>query len=388
MAHADFPLEEEHEMIRSAVREFVTGELAPRARELDETASFPVEIFAEYAENGMLGIPFPEEYGGGDGDALGFLLSVIEVARACGSTAVTLVEHVGFAAWPLYRLGTKAQCEAWLEAMLSGEGLGSLAHNERRVGESLSHLRTHAAAQGNDAFALTGEKSFVLNAGRPGPMLVSAHTGSEPRRDSVHLFVLSKQGEADANVRMGERYETMGVRAADVRDITFDAANVTRDGWLGEAPVAAAQLEEALALGQLGLTAVAIGLVESALAESAEYAQARRQFDQPIGDFPAIRFRIAEMQLGLDASKALLFEGARRIAAGEPVAPLAASARITAAQVAEKATYDAIQVYGGNGYSREYPLQRYWRDAKVISLVHGSLEAQRFRLAAHAMPEQ
>ena len=379
-----FDLTEDQASIRDSVREFAQGELAGAARAIDEQAALPTDFLEQVAELGLLGMPFGEEVGGAGVDWLSFVLATEEIAEASAAAAYVLVAHTGLACGTIHALASEAQRASLLPPLAGGEAVAALAHAEPHLGVDLATMHTVATPAGDDqpgAFVLRGVKPFVAGAGLAQQFVVTARP-TEPKGEEVLVALLQPD---TPGVVVKEAESLLGMRGADVRAISIEGATVPADQVLGGGWIDAGRLAEALAPGQLGMTAIALGIGRAAMTQAADYGLARHQFNAAIATFPAIQFKLAEMDARLAGARHALYHAARLADAGRPFAREAAIARYLAGDAARQVTFDAIQVFGGAGYSREYPLERLWRDAKLTAVAEGKLEAQQYAIAQHLL---
>ncbi|MGE0434523.1 MAG: acyl-CoA dehydrogenase family protein [Planctomycetota bacterium] len=361
-------LTDEQEMIRDTVREFAADQLRGSAHERDEKQQFPAEPLAALAELGMLGVAFPEAVGGADGDVLSLMIALEELAHACGSTALTIGAHIANCGWPIFALGNDEQKQAHLPAICSGEVLGALAVADPVAGTGIDGGPLVATRDG-DNWVLNGTKIQVVNAGEAGKLVAIAHQGAAD--GPLAAFVLDT---TTAGVDRSDRLATLGMRAADMRHVAFRGVKLPASACLSTDAVA---VEAALDVPRLALAAIALGLGRAALDQATEYCKARKQFDTPIVKFAAVADRVAAIATRSEAARHLLVHAARLADAGRPFAREARIAKIVASEAAVQSTFDAIQVFGGNGYSREYPVERMWRDARFTSLAGSTNEQLR-----------
>ena len=367
-APTHFDLTDEQEMIRDTVRGFAEETLQGSAHQRDETQSFPRDAIDALAELGMLGVAFPEEVGGADGGVLALALALEEMARACGSTALTVAAHVASCGWPIFALGNDAQRAAHLPAICAGETLGALAVADPVPGTGVDGGPL-TATKTDTGWTLNGTKIQVVNAGVAGKLVAIAQQSAVEGMQAAFVLDVTTPG-----VDLSDRMSTLGMRGADMRHIAFTNVQLPAEACLSTDAVV---IDAALDVSRIALGAIALGLTRGALEQACEYSKARKQFDTPIVKFAAVTDRIASILTGLEGARHLVVNAARLADAGRPFARDARIAKVAASNAAVAGTFDAIQVFGGNGYSREYPVERMWRDARFTSLAGGTNEQLR-----------
>ena len=374
-----FDLPEEHEALRATVRDFAEREIAPVAGELDRTKTFPYEIVRKLGELGWMGIPFPEEWGGAGADTLAYALAVEELARVDSSVAITLCAHTSLGTQPIYLFGTEEQKREWLPRLTSGERLAAFGLTEPEAGSDAGNTRTRAVLDGGE-WVIDGAKQFITNAGTEisGLVTITAVTGeTDGRREISNLLVPN----GVAGFEVGEPYRKMGWNASDTRPLAFTACRVPEENLLGVRCAGLKQFFEVLDIGRIGVAAMGVGLAQGAFDESLRYAKQRNAFGKPIATFQAIQMKLADMSTEIEAARLLTYKAALLKDAGRAFALPAAQAKLKAGLVALKAVDEAVQIHGGYGYIEEYPVCRFYRDAKILTIGEGTDEIQRLVIA-------
>ena len=374
----DFDLTDEQRSFQTLVREFAEEVVAPAAAGYDEREEFPLEVVKRMGELGLFGIPFPEEYGGQGGDLVTFCLCLEEIARWDSSVAITLEAAVGLAANPIYRFGTEDQKRRWLEPMARGEALGAFALTEPGGGSDARAIRTTARVDG-DEWVIDGTKAFITNSGTPitSAILVAA-VDAGIGDDAVSTIVVPS---GTPGLTIGAAYRKIGWRASDTHEVSFDRCRVPADHLLGERGRGYAQFLEALADGRVAIGALSVGLARGCLEESVKYAGERWAFGKPIGSFEALQFKIADMKVAVETARLAVLNAAWLRDRERPFATEASVAKLYASEVAATCAREAVQVHGAYGYIEEFPVARFYRDAKVLEIGEGTNEIQRLLIA-------
>jgi short/branched chain acyl-CoA dehydrogenase len=371
----DFDLSPDHELIRRTVREFAEGEVAPVAAELDRTKSFPYEIVAQLGKLNLMGIPFPEEYGGGGGDTLAYALAVEELTRVDSSIAITLCAHTSLGTQPVYLFGSEAQKREWLPRLCSGERLGAFGLTEPEAGSDAGNVRTRARLDGGE-WTIDGAKQFITNAGTDisGMVCITARTGEE---EISNLIVAN----GTPGYEQGEPYRKMGWNASDTRPLTFSDCRVPAENLLGPRGQGFKQFLHILDIGRIGVAAMGVGLAQGALDEALSYAKERRAFGKPISKFQAIQSKLADMSVEIEAARLLVYKAAREKDHGRNFTLTAAQAKLKTGRLAVRCAEEAVQIHGGYGFIEEYPVCRFYRDAKILTIGEGTDEVQQMVIA-------
>jgi short-chain 2-methylacyl-CoA dehydrogenase len=374
----DFDLTDEQRSFQALVREFAEEVVAPAAAGYDEREEFPLEVVKRMGELGLFGIPFPEEYGGQGGDLVTFCLCLEEIARWDSSVAITLEAAVGLAANPIYRFGTEEQKRRWLDPMARGEALGAFALTEPGGGSDARAIRTTARLDGDD-WVIDGTKAFITNSGTAitSAILVAA-VDAGIGDDAVSTIVVPS---GTPGLTVGGAYRKIGWRASDTHELSFDRCRVPADHLLGERGRGYAQFLETLTDGRVAIGALAVGLARGCLEESVLYAGQRHAFGKPIGAFEALQFKIADMKVGVETARLAVLNAAWLRDRGKPFATEASVAKLYASEVATTCAREAVQVHGAYGYVEEFPVARFYRDAKVLEIGEGTNEIQRLLIA-------
>jgi short/branched chain acyl-CoA dehydrogenase len=371
----DFDLSDEHRLIQATVREFAAEEVAPVAERLDREKRFPYEIVAKLGALGLMGIPFPEEHGGGGGDTLAYALAVEELARVDSSVAITLCAHTSLGTQPIHLFGSDSQKREWLPRLCSGEVLGAFGLTEPEAGSDAGNVRTRARLEGGD-WVIDGAKQFITNAGTEisGLVSITARTGPE---EISNLIVPN----ATPGYTQGEPYRKMGWHASDTRPLNFDGARVPEDNLLGPRGMGFKQFLQVLDIGRIGVAAMGVGLAQGALDQALAYAKERQAFGRAISRFQAIQFKLADMATEIEAARLLVLKAARLKDGGRSFSLTAAQAKLKTGRLAVRCAEEAVQIHGGYGYIEEYPVCRFYRDAKILTIGEGTDEVQQMVIA-------
>jgi alkylation response protein AidB-like acyl-CoA dehydrogenase len=376
----DFELSADHELIRRTVRDFAEGEVAPVAEELDRTKSFPYAIVEALGRLNLMGIPFPLEYGGGGGDTLAYALAVEELTRVDSSVAITLCAHTSLGTQPLYLFGSESQKQEWLPRLCSGELLGAFGLTEPEAGSDAGNTRTRARLDGGE-WVIDGAKQFITNAGTDisGVVTITAVTGEDGvgRKEISNLIVAN----GTPGYEQGEPYRKMGWNASDTRPLSFHDCRVPEENLLGPRGAGFKQFLQVLDIGRIGVAAMGVGLAQGALDEALGYARERRAFGQPISKFQAIQAKLADMATEIEAARLLVYKAAREKDAGRSFTLTAAQAKLKTGRLAVRCSEEAVQIHGGYGYIEEYPVCRFYRDAKILTIGEGTDEVQQMVIA-------
>ncbi len=376
----DFDLSQDHELIRRTVREFAEAEVAPVAEELDRTKSFPYEIVAKLGELGLMGIPFPQDYGGGGGDTLAYVLAVEELTRVDSSVAITVCAHTSLGTQPIWLFGTEEQKRQWLPKLCSGEVLGAFGLTEPDAGSDAGNTRTRARLEDGE-WVIDGAKQFITNAGTDisGMVCITAVTGEEGGGAKEISNIIVPNGTS--GYEQGEPYRKMGWNASDTRPLSFSECRVPRESLLGQRGQGFKQFLKILDIGRIGVAAMGVGLAQGALDQALAYAKQRVAFGKPISKFQAIQAKLADMSAEIEAARLLVYKAAREKDSGRDFTLTAAQAKLKTGRLAVRCTEEAVQIHGGYGFIEEYPVCRFYRDAKILTIGEGTDEVQQMVIA-------
>ena len=372
-----FKMDQDHLDLITLYRDFAENTVKPLAADLDKEARFPEETIAQMAELGMLGIPFPEEYGGTGMDNLSYVQCVEELSKVCASTGVTLSAHTSLGSWPIYHFGTEEQKQKYLVPLASGEKLGAFGLTEPNAGTDAAGQKTTAVDKG-DYWLLNGTKIFITNAGPAEIYIVFAMTDKEKGNRGITAFIVEKDMEGFS---IGKHEEKMGIRGSATAELVLEDVKVPKENMLGELNKGFKIAMMTLDGGRIGIAAQALGIAEGAIKETVEYVNNRVQFGKRISQFQNNQFELAQMAANTEAAKLLVYQAACAKDAGEPYSHLAAMAKLVAAQNASDVTRRCLQLYGGYGYVRDYPIERMMRDAKITEIYEGTSEVQKMVIA-------
>jgi short-chain 2-methylacyl-CoA dehydrogenase len=384
----DFDLSADHELIRRTVREFAEGEVAPVAEELDRTKAFPYEIVAKLGELNLMGIPFPEDYGGAGGDTLAYALAVEELTRVDSSVAITLCAHTSLGTQPVYLFGSEEQKREWMPLLCSGERLGAFGLTEPEAGSDAGNTRTRARLD-DGQWVVNGAKQFITNAGTEisgivsitavtaEPGTASTAAGAGEGKEISNLIVAN----GTPGYEQGEPYRKMGWNASDTRPLAFNDCRVPEENLLGPRGAGFKQFLHILDIGRIGVAAMGVGLAQGALEQALRYAKQRIAFGRPISRFQAIQGKLADMSSEIEAARLLVYKAAREKDAERNFTLTAAQAKLKTGRLAVRCAEEAVQIHGGYGYIEEYPVCRFYRDAKILTIGEGTDEIQQMVIA-------
>ncbi len=369
----NFQLTEEHEMIRKMVRDFARNEVAPSAAERDEEERFDHEIFQKMAELGLTGIPWPEEYGGIGSDYLAYCIAVEELSRVCASTGVTLSAHTSLAGWPIYKFGNEEQKHKYLKPLAQGEKIGAYGLTEPGSGSDAGGMKTTARLEG-DHYILNGSKIFITNGGIADIYIVFALTDPTEKQRGTTAFIVEAGFEGFS---VGKKEKKLGIRSSPTTEIIFEHCKVPVENVLGKVGEGFKIAMMTLDGGRNGIAAQAVGIAQGALDAAVDYAKERHQFGKPIALQQGIGFKLADMATAIEASRLLTYQAAWLESAGLPYGKESAMSKLMAGDTAMKVTTEAVQIFGGYGYTKDYPVERFMRDAKITQIYEGTQEIQR-----------
>jgi short/branched chain acyl-CoA dehydrogenase len=370
-----FDLLEEQEAVRNLVREFAEGEVAPVAEELDRTKSFPYEIVRKLGDLGLMGIPYPEEYGGGGADNLSYAIAIEELGRVDSSVGITVAAHTSLGTWPLYAFGSDELKAEWMPRLCSGERLGAFGLTEPEAGSDAGNVRTRATLEGGD-WVVNGAKQFITNSGTDisGFVTITARTADD---EISNLLVPN----GTPGYEIGEPYRKMGWNASDTRPLSFEDCRVPEDNLVGPRGMGFKQFLQTLDGGRIGVAALGVGLAQGALDEALRYAKERIAFGKPIAKYQTIQAKLADISTEIEAARLLTYKAAVLKDEGRNFSLTAAQAKLKTGRLAVRAAEEAVQIHGGYGYIEEYPVCRFYRDAKILTIGEGTDEVQQMVIA-------
>lgn len=374
----NFELTEEQKMIRNMVREFANDVIKPRAIEIDAEAKFPIDIFEEMGKLGLMGIPFPEEYGGSGGDTISYALAVEEIGKVCGSTGLSYAAAVSLGATPIYLFGTEEQKQKYLVPLAKGEALGSFGLTEPNAGSDAGGTRTTAVIHG-DEYVINGEKCFITNASFAKTLIITAVTGKDERgKNIVSAIIVPTNAEG---VTINSNYDKMGVRGSDTAEIILENVRVPKENLIGDPEKGFKQFLSTLDGGRISIGALSVGIAQASLDRALNYAKERKQFGKPLSSFQAIQFKLANMAMEAELSRNMVLKTAWLKDNEKAFSKEAAFAKLFASETAVRNADEAVQIHGGYGYMREYEVERFLRDAKLLVIGEGTSEIQRIVIA-------
>ncbi|NLD10644.1 MAG: acyl-CoA dehydrogenase [Clostridiales bacterium] len=373
----NFQLTKEQEFVRKMVREFATNEVEPLAADIDKEHRFPEETVEKMAKYGMMGIPFPTEYGGAGGDEVSYAITVEELSRVCASTGVIVSAHTSLCCWPIYAYGTDEQKKEFLPDLLSGKKLGAFGLTEPNAGTDAAGQQTRAVLDG-DQWVLNGAKCFITNGGYADTFVVAAMTDKKKGNRGISVFIVSK---TDKGFSIGKTEDKMGIHGSSTTELIFQDCRIPKDRLLGEVDGGFKIAMNTLDGGRIGIASQALGIAQGAFDVTVDYMNARKQFGKKLSQFQALQFEMADLKTRIEAARLLVYKAAFTEDQGQDYSEAAAMAKLYAAETAMAVTTKCVQYHGGYGYTADYPVERMMRDAKITEIYEGTSEVQRMVIA-------
>jgi alkylation response protein AidB-like acyl-CoA dehydrogenase len=373
----NFDLTAEHRMLQKMIREFSEEEVAPGAVERDRTGEFPIEIFKKLSSLGLMGLPFPEEYGGGGADTISFVIVVEELSRACGSTGITYSAHISLGGAPIHLFGTHEQKLKYLVPIATGESLGAFGLTEPNAGSDAGGTKTRAEVDGDD-YIINGSKVYITNASYAKFLALTAVTDPSKKTNGISAIIVPTDAKG---FKIIANYDKMGLHASNTTELILENVRVPRENLLGKEGEGFKQFLITLDGGRIGIAAMAVGLAQAAFEKALQYAKERVQFGQSLSKFQAIQFKLADMAMKIEVARNMVYKAAWLKDQGRSFTKEASMAKLFASEMATRVCDEAIQIHGGYGYMREYQVERLYRDAKLLEIGEGTSEIQRLVIA-------
>ena len=377
----NFSLTKEQEFVRKMVRDFAETEVEPLAADIDAEHRFPEETVAKMAKYGLLGVPFPTEYGGAGGDHISYAITVEELSKKCASTGVICSAHTSLCCWPIFNWGTEEQRQKYLPDLLSGRKLGAFGLTEPNAGTDASGQQTRAEKDG-DYYVLNGAKVLITNGGYAETFVVMAMTDKSKGNHGISAFIVEK---GDEGFSIGKTEDKMGICASSTTELIFQNCRIPADRLLGEEGQGFKVAMSTLDGGRIGIASQALGIAQGALDVTIEYMKARKQFGKSLSKFQALQFMVAELATEIEAARLLVYRAADMKDKHLAYGPAAAMAKYFAAETAMHVTTKCVQLHGGYGYTKDYPVERMMRDAKITEIYEGTTEVQKMVIAASVL---
>jgi alkylation response protein AidB-like acyl-CoA dehydrogenase len=372
-----FDLTQEQTMIKDLIRDFADSEVAPGAIDRDRTGAFPTEIFDKMAKLGLMGLPFSEQYGGAGADTISFAIVVEELSRVCASTGITYSAHISLGGSPLNLFGTEEQKEKYLAPLCKGEYLGAFGLTEPDAGSDAGGTRT-SAVQNGDTWVINGSKCFITNAGYADNLVLTAVTDKSKGTNGISAFIVPTDAPGFTVL---DNYEKMGLHASNTTELVMDQVAVPKENLLGTEGNGYKQFLAVLDGGRIGIGAMAVGVAQGAYDKALQYAKQRKQFGNTLSTFQAIQFKLADMAMNIELARTMVYKAAWLKDQGRKFKKEAAMAKLFASEMCMKVCDQAVQIHGGYGYMKEYEVERYMRDAKLLEIGEGTSEIQRMVIA-------
>ena len=376
-----FDLTNEHKMLQKTMRDFADQVVAPGAVERDKTKAFPTEIFKQLADLGIMGLPFPERYGGAGADTISFAIATEELSRVCASTGITYSAHISLGGAPIYLFGTEEQKEYYLTQICSGESFGAFGLTEPNAGSDAGGTETRAVL-GNGEFVINGSKIFITNASYAKFLAITAITNIENGKKEISAIIVPTDA---SGFTIKSEYEKMGLNASNTTELIFDNVRVPESNLLGVRGNGFKQFLTTLDGGRIGIAAMAVGIAQGALNKSIQYVKERKQFGKPLAAFQITQFKIADMALKIELARNMVYKAAWLKDQNRPFGKEASMAKLYATEMAMEVCDEAIQLHGGYGYMKEYEVERFLRDAKLLEIGEGTSEVQKMVIARHIL---
>lgn len=376
-----FDLTTEQAMLQKMIREFSDEVVAPGAVERDKTKAFPVEIFKELSNMGIMGLPFPEQYGGAGADTISFAIVTEELSRTCASTGITYSAHISLGGAPLYLFGTEAQKEKYLTPICTGESFGAFGLTEPNAGSDAGGTET-AAVLDNGEFVINGSKVFITNASYAKHLALTAITNRDGNKKEISAIIVPTDAKG---FTIKSEYEKMGLNASNTTELILENVQVPEENLLGVRGNGFKQFLTTLDGGRIGIAAMAVGIAQGALNKAVQYAKERKQFGKALAEFQATQFKLADMEVKIQLARTFVYKAAWLKDQGRPFGKEAAIAKYYASEMAMEVCDEAIQIHGGYGYMKEYEVERFLRDAKLLEIGEGTSEVQKMVIARHIL---
>jgi len=373
----NFELNEEQQQIKASVREFAESEILPNVMEWDETQHFPVELRPKLAELGLLGVIFPEEYGGAGMGYIEYATIIEEIARVCGSVGLSVAAHNSLCSNHIYMFGTEEQKQKYLVPLAQGESFGAWGLTEAQAGSDASGTRTNAVKQ-NGNYVVNGSKNFITHAISCETLVAVAVTDKQKGNKGISAFIFDKTMEG---FRSDKKENKLGMRASETASVVFEDCRVPQENLLGNEGEGFTQSMKILDGGRISIAALSVGIAQGAFEAAVKYSKERQQFGQPIAEFQAIQFKLADMATQIEAARLLTLQAAYLKDNNKRVTKESAMAKLYASEVAVRVSEESIQIHGGYGYTKDYPAEKYWRDSKLCTIGEGTSEIQRMVIA-------
>jgi len=373
-----YAFKKEHQMLRELYQSFTENEVKPIAAEVDENERFPEETVALLKKYGLLGIPFPKEYGGAGGDTVAYAIAIEELSKACATTSVIVAAHTSLCAAPIFDFGTEEQKQKFLVPLASGKKLGAFGLTEANAGSDAAAQQTTAVLDG-DEYVLNGSKIFITNAGYADIYVIMAMTDRSKGTRGISAFIVEKDARGFS---IGKKEKKLGIKGSATCELIFENCRIPKDNLLGKEGKGFKVAMNTLESGRIGIAAQGLGIAQGALDETVQYVKERKQFGRAIAKFQNTQFKLADMHTRVEASRLLVYDAALKKDAHMPYGKESAMAKLYAAETAMEVTTQAVQLHGGYGYTREYPVERMMRDAKITEIYEGTSEVQRMIVAA------
>ncbi|EQB63878.1 MAG: hypothetical protein RBG1_1C00001G1457 [candidate division Zixibacteria bacterium RBG-1] len=377
-------LEPELKKFQEEIRSWVEAEIAPQAKELDEIGKFPFDNVKKLAQRGLLGVVVPQEYGGLGKTSRHFAIVIEELARVCGSTCLTVAAHNSLAIGPILKFGNETQKKKYLPDLASGRKIGAFGLTESEAGSDAGGTKTFASLNGN-YYSINGSKCFTTNGSVADTYVITARTKKEKDSKSISSFIVERDSKGFS---VGKTEKKMGLKGSDTATIIFEEVKVPKENLLGQEGEGFKQFLATLDSGRIGIGAMAVGLAQAALEESLKFAKTREQFDQPIANFQAIQWKLADMATQIEAARLMVHRSAYLKDQGKDFIKQASMAKLFASEVGRMVTYQAIQILGGYGFMSEYPVERFYRDVKLTEIGEGTSEIQRLVIFRQLLKEK
>jgi len=376
-----FKLSEEQELLKKTVRDFAESEIAPKAAEMDEKEEYDMTLWSKMAEMGLTGIPYPDDYDGAGMDNLSYAIAVEELSRVCGSSGVFVSAHTSLCAWPIYAFGTEDQKQKFLKPLSNGDKLGAMGLTEPAAGSDASSLKTTAVKEGNE-YVLNGTKIFITNGYHAEIYVIFACTDRSKGTRGISAFIVEK---GTPGFTFGKKEHKLGIRASSTYELVFENCRIPAENLLGDEGQGFKMVMMTLDGGRIGIAAQALGIAQGAYEQAVNYSKIREQFGKPISANQGLQWMLADMATQIEAARLLVYKAAYLKDNKQPFSKEAAMAKLFASETAMAVTTKAVQVFGGYGYTREYPVERMMRDAKITEIYEGTSEVQRIVIAANIL---